>query len=145
MKPMSLFFTAAVVLAAAPAAKAATPWSQTVTVTGADFNPDTPGGTSVLVVDAAEGLLLTDVVMTHNHLYTRLTFRANIRRGDAFNDVPCASASPVLTPFVSPVHNVSLNLSTGILFLPGEQICIVVENAHGTDGIVFNLSGATLP
>jgi hypothetical protein len=99
----------------------------------------------VHVVGAGETLLLTDVVMTHNVTSTTGTFRANIRRGSASNPTACSTASPVLGPYVSPLQTVSLHLSSPLEFKSGEQICIVIGGASGTDGISFNLVGVKQP
>ncbi len=132
-------------LSHAPRAVADTPWNQSVTVKASDFNPAVPGGVVVTIVGAGETLLLTDVVMTHNVSTTSATFRANIRRGLATNPSACSSASLVLGPYVSPLETVSLNLSSPLEFKAGEQICIVIGGASGTDGISFNLVGVKLP
>ena len=79
--------------------------------------------------------------MTHNINTTTDTFRANIRRGPASNPTPCATASAVLLPYVSPAETVSLNLSTGIAFAPGEQLCIVIGGASGNAGVTFSFLG----
>jgi hypothetical protein len=135
----------ALALTGAVRAAADTPWSQSVTVRASDFNPAVPGGVLVHVVGAGETLLLTDVVMTHNVTSTTGTFRANIRRGSASNPTACSTASPVLGPYVSPLQTVSLHLSSPLEFKSGEQICIVIGGASGTDGISFNLVGVKQP
>ncbi len=133
-------------LVAAPAAQAKSAWTQTVTVKASDWDPlVSPGGVSVLVVGAGETILLTDVVVTHNVVTTSSTFRANLRRGPASNPTPCATASLVLSPFVAPLETESINLSSAIEFQAGEQLCIVVGGAAGTDGLTFNLVGIKLP
>jgi hypothetical protein len=144
MKRTLLFLASSLVavVAAAPSASAQTRYSQSVTVKASDWDPvANPGGVPVLVLGANEQLALTDVIMTHNTINTTGTFRANIRRGPASNPTPCATAGAVLTPFVSPLQTVALDLSTGLAFQAGEQICIVVGGASGSSGITFNFSG----
>ncbi len=143
MKPLNVVLAAGLALAlvGAPCAEAATPWNLSVTVKASDYDPTVPGGVSVYVVPAGETLLLTDVVMTHNVSTTSATFRANIRRGPASNSPACATASAVLLPYVSPAETVSLNLSSPLRFQAGEQICIVIGGASGTDGVTFSLIG----
>ncbi len=144
----NLVLAAGVVLAfaSAPSVQAKSAWTQSVTVKASDWDAVlSPGGVSVLVVGAGETVLLTDVVMTHNVITTSATFRANLRRGSAANPTPCSSATAVLTPFVAPLETVSLNLSSPLEFQAGEQLCIVIGGAAGTDGITFNLVGIKLP
>jgi len=145
MKTMSVVLAVAVALAAAPAARAETHWSQSVTVTGADLAPAAPGGVPVLVLGADESVVLTDAVMTQTRVYQPYTYRVYIRRGEATNEVPCDVASRVLTSYVPAAGTASINLSTGLLFQPGEQICLFVDGASGTDGIAFDLIGVKLP
>ncbi len=133
-------------LTLAPAAFAKSAWTQSVTVKASDWDPiASPGGVSVVVVGAGKTLLLTDVIMTHNVITTTATFRANIRRGPASNPTACATASLVLGPYVSPLETESIDLSTPIEFQAGEQLCIVIGGASGSDGITFNLVGVELP
>ena len=147
MKRTILFLASslAAVLAAAPHASAQTRWDYSVTVRASDWDPAVnPGGVPVYVLGPTQQLSLTDVIMTHNLSTTTGTFRANIKRGPASNPTPCATApGALLTPYVSPLETVSLNLSTGIAFQPGDQICVVVGGASGTSGITFNFSGVT--
>lgn len=131
-------------LALAPHASAVA-WNANATVKASDYNPAVPGGTSVLVVAAGETVQITDIVITHNVTSTTSTFRANLRRGPASNIVPCATASPVLTPYVSPLQTVSLHLTSPIELQAGEQLCVVVGGASGSDGITLNLVGVKLP
>jgi hypothetical protein len=142
MKATSLLLASlALALAGAPAS-AQTPWTQTATVRASDYDPAVDGaGVTVLVLAADESLVLTDVVMTHNINTTSNTFRANIKRGSASNATPCASATPVLAPYVSPDETVSLNLTTGIAFAAGEQICVVIGGAIGSEGVSFTFLG----
>lgn len=123
----------------------AAPWTHSVTVKASDYSSSSPGGVSVYVVAPGQTLRLTDVVMTHNVSSTTSTFRANLRRGPASNITPCATASPFLSPFVGPLETVSLNLTSPIVLQAGEQLCIVIGGAFGSDGVSFNLVGETLP
>lgn len=130
-------------LAAAPAGAAA--WNHSATVKASDYSPAVPGGVSVVVVAPGQTLLLTDIVITHNVTGTTNTFRANLKRGSASNATPCATAVTVLAPYVSPLETVSLNLTSPIEFQAGEQVCVVVGGASGTDGVSLSLVGVQLP
>jgi len=115
-------------------------YDETVTVKSGDVG----GFAGVLVekVPDNQHLILTDVVMTHNINTTTNTFRANIRRGPASNPVDCDTAGLVLGPYVSPDETVSINLTTGIEFGPGEQICVVIGGAGTPDeGVTFSFTG----
>ena len=142
MKATHLLLTSlALALAAAPAS-AQTPWTQSKTVLASDYDPAvSPGGVLVFVLDADESVTVTDVIMTHNINSTSGTFRANIGRGSASNATPCATAAPVLLPYVSPKETVSLNLTTGLAFAPGEQLCAYVGGASGSSGLTFTFIG----
>jgi hypothetical protein len=116
-----------------------TPWEEVITVQQGD-----QGGTAGVLVEkvpANEILVLTDVVMTHNVITTTSTFRANIRRGPASNATDCDTAGLVLGPYVRPEETVSINLTTGVVFEPDEQICVVVGGAVANQGITFTFIG----
>lgn len=116
-------------------------WDYALTVKAQD-NTTTPTGFHVLTVPSGKKLVITDVVMTHNIITTSGTFRANIRRGPATNGSACKTASLVLGPYVNPKETVSLNLSTGIVFNSGDQLCIAIGGTGGpTEGVTFAFSG----
>lgn len=144
MKATNLLLASlAVALAGAAApASAQTPWNLIRTVKASDYDPAvSAGGVTALVLGAGESLVITDAILTHNSNTTTGTFRANILRGSASNATPCATANPVLIPYVSALETVSLNLTTGIAFGPGEQLCLNVGGATGSSGITFTFIG----
>lgn len=116
-------------------------WDHGVTVKSQD-NTAAPGGFPVYTVPANKQLVLTDVVMTHNVNTTTGTFRANIRRGPASNASACQTAGLVLGPYVRPSETIALDLTTGILFKSGDQLCIAIGGAGApTEGVTFGFSG----
>jgi hypothetical protein len=95
----------------------------------------------VFTVVGNSKLVVTDLVATHNVIDTNSTFRLNFSRSS--NN--CESVTQLLTPYVNPLETLSINLSTGLEFLPGESICAGVGGAGAGEGITFNLSGWTGP
>ena len=116
-----------------------TPWEAVITIRQGDQG-DT-AGVLVARVPADQQLVLTDVVMTHNVSTANSTFRANIRRGSASNPSSCQTAGLVLGPFVSSNETVSINLTTGLVFEAGEQICVAIGGAGPNEGITFTFIG----
>jgi hypothetical protein len=103
---------------------------------------DLGGPAGVLVTKAVErAIVITDVVITHNVNTTTETFRVNLRRGPAGNPNDCDTAGLMLGPYVSPAETVSINLTSGLMLKPGEQLCVVVGGAIGDEGATFTLSG----
>jgi hypothetical protein len=104
---------------------------------------DVGGPAGVMVAKAGQrALVITDVVITHNVNTTTDTFRVNFRRGPASNANDCDSAGLILGPYVSPGETVSVNMSTGLRLLPGEQLCVVVGGtADANEGVTFTLTG----
>lgn len=114
-------------------------YDKTVTVQTNDEG--TLAGVVIEVVPDDQHLVLTDVVMTHNVNTTSTFFRANIRRGPSTNVTACETAGLVLGPYANPGETVSVNLSTGIEFGPGEQLCVVVGGAGADEGLTITFTG----
>lgn len=114
-------------------------YDETVTVQTGDEGA--LAGLVIEVVPDDQHLVLTDVVMTHNVNTTSTLFRANIRRGPSTNVTACEIAGLVLGPYVNPGETVSVNLSTGIEFGPGEQLCVVVGGAGAGEGLTITFTG----
>jgi len=114
-------------------------WDLTTTVKSDDLG----GPAGVFLTKAPDNLaiVITDVVMTHNVNTTTGTFRANIRRGPANNPTDCETAGLILGPYVSPDETVSINLTTGLQLLPGEQLCVAIGGAGAAEGVTFSFSG----
>jgi hypothetical protein len=51
----------------------------------------------------------------------------------------------VFGPYVGPDETLSLNLSTGVVFEPGESICLVIGGAGAGEGLTYTLVGYTAP
>jgi hypothetical protein len=114
-------------------------WDLSLTVKSDD------GVVHAFTVPQGRHLILTDVIMTHNVSSTTGTFRANIGRGPASNPSPCDTYDTVLPPYVSPAETVSINMTTGIEFLPGEQLCILIGSAGAGEGVTFAFTGYLAP
>lgn len=116
-------------------------WEHVITVKAQD-NTSTPTGFHSYTVPSDKNLVITDVVMTHNINTTTNTFRTNIRRGPSSNGAPCQTAGLVLGPYVRPNETVSINLSTGVLYNAGDQLCIAIGGTTGSNqGVTHSFTG----